>query len=293
MKTMVFIVALLPAIANGFYLAPASEELNNLPSKASVSNINSFMLAPPVWEYDFEKGWQATDGRGSLKNQSSQAKKWRYSQMQGDDSGRVVVDPEDPNNHVMQFIWYKSKGTEYDSNTQKKAHLYGFFGQTNKEEEIWSFRVYFPKQGMEKDNKSEIITQWHGFPDAFESARKPPLSLDNRKDQLTVTWLYDQRKFTPPWSRNWDSHHLSLGKTPKDQWIHFVFHIKWNPDGSGLLRVWQDGVLKINQPEIAIGFNDQVGAYLGFGIYKFENKSQHNQRRILFDDFKHWLVKPQ
>jgi len=60
-----------------------------------------------------------------------------------------------------------------------------------------SLRVYFPKQGMEKDNKSEIITQWHGHPDTFESARKPPLSLDNRKDELTVTWLYDQRKFTP------------------------------------------------------------------------------------------------
>ena len=87
---MVFIVALLPAIANSFNLTPALEELSHLSSNKPMSNINSLMLAAPVWEDGFEKGWQAIDGRGSLKNQSNQAKKWRYSQMQGDDSGRVT-----------------------------------------------------------------------------------------------------------------------------------------------------------------------------------------------------------
>ncbi|VAW46495.1 hypothetical protein MNBD_GAMMA04-1833, partial [hydrothermal vent metagenome] len=232
----------------------------------------------------------AVHSKGALNNRSDKAKKWRFSQMQNSQSGQVIPDPTNSKNAVMQFIWQKEGGKNYDANTQKKAHLYGEFGKSNTQEEVWSFRVYFPSKGMEKDNKAEIIIQWHGHPDTFESDRHPPLALDNRNDQLTVTWLYDQRAWTFPGSSDRHSRHKSLGKTPKDQWVQFVFHIKWDPDGDGMLKVWQDGRLKIDQHPIPIGFNDRIGPYLGFGIYKFENNSQHKKRIILFDDIQQWII---
>ena len=257
---------------------------------SSQTEVPSIMATPPIWEDDFEQGWNARHSKGALNNRSDKAKKWRFSQMQNSKSGQVIPDPTNPDNAVMQFMWQKEGGRNYDSNTQKKAHLYGEFGKNNTQEEVWSFRVYFPSKGMEKDNKAEIIVQWHGHPDTFESDRQPPLALDNRNDQLTVTWLYDQRAWTFPGSSDRHSRHQPLGKTPKDQWVHFIFHIKWDPDGDGMLKVWQDGVLKIEQQPIPIGFNDRIGPYLGFGIYKFENTSQHEKRIILFDDVQQWLI---
>ncbi len=254
------------------------------------ATIQVIMASQPTWEDDFEQGWNAVHGRGSLNNRSDKAKKWRYSQMQTDQAGLVILDPKTPNNHVMQFMWQQGAGKQYDANTQKKAHLYSHFGQHNKQEEIWAFQIYFPEQGMEKDNQSEILVQWHAQPDRFESDRRPPIALDNRNDQLTVTWLYDQQSWSFPGLSNRNSRHITLGKTPKNQWISFVFHIKWDPNGAGMLRVWQDGNLKINQSNIAIGFNDQVGPYLGFGIYKFSNQSQYPKRRILFDNLRFWRV---
>ena len=253
-------------------------------------DIDKVMSKTPDWTYDFEQGWNSEYGKGGLRNKTSKIKSWRYAQMQSDDSGVTVLDPENKKNHAMKFLWKKNGGKEYDENTQKKAHLYGNFGKDNKQEEVWSFNVYFPSLGMEADNRSEIIVQWHAQPDQYEVTRNPPLALDNRNDQLTLTWLYDQRGITPPGFDSWYSQTADLGETTKNQWINFVFHIKWDPYGNGILRVWRDGQLKVQRQNIAIGFNDKVGAYLGFGIYKFSNDSQHKQRSILFDEVKQWLV---
>ena len=253
-------------------------------------DVDLVMSNAPLWTYDFEQGWNANYGKGGLKNKTAKIKSWRYAQMQSDEAGVTIVDPLNKHNHVMRFLWQKNKGVEFDSNTQKKAHLYGDFGKDNKQEEIWSFNIYFPSSGMEPDNKSEIVIQWHAHPDQYEVTRNPPLALDNRNDRLTLTWLYDQRNITPPGFDNWYKQTSDLGETTKDQWLNFVFHIKWDPDGGGILRVWRDKQLKVDQRNIAIGFNDRVGAYLGFGIYKFDNNSQYPQRSILFDDVKQWLI---
>lgn len=253
-------------------------------------DIDRVMSAPPQWRYDFEQGWNAKYGKGGMKNKSSTSKRWRYAQMQSNEAGVTITDPENKSNRVMKFLWQRNKGAGFDSNTQKKAHLYGEFGKDNKQEEIWSFNIYFPASGMKPDNKSEILIQWHAHPDEYEVTRNPPLALDNRNDRLTLTWLYDQRAVTPPGFNRWFNNTADLGVTTKDQWINFVFHIKWDPNGKGVLRVWRDNQLTVNQQNIAIGFNDKVGAYLGFGIYKFENDSQHDQRVILFDDIQQWLI---
>ena len=270
----------------------AQKPLQQLVNSATVNliDIDHVMSTLPTWSYDFEQGWNAEHGKGEFTNKSLLAKKWRYSQMQSKEAGMVVEDPENKNNKVMRFYWQKNGGRKHDKNTQKKAHLYGEFGKDNRQEEVWSFRVYFPSSGMQSDKKSEIIVQWHGHPDEYEAYRNPPLALDNRRDKLTVTWLYDQRAVTPPGYNKWDKKTADLGPTPKDKWVHFVFHIKWDPNGAGALRVWRDNQLKLDKKNIAIGFNDAVGAYLGFGIYKFENTSQHNQRTILFDDVEQWVI---
>jgi len=290
-KYWILFALILVASSACLYRAQKTQAQTGHATPQHLINLEQVMNTEPIWAYDFEQGWNAEHGKGGLKNQSSAAKKWRYAQMQSNEAGQVIIDPASKRNHVMKFLWQKNKGKKFDDNTQKKAHLYGDFGKNNRQEEVWSFNIYFPSVGMTADKNSEIIIQWHAHPDQYEAARNPPLALDNRNDRLTLTWLYDQRTITPPNFKNWHHSTADLGETPKDQWVNFVFHIKWDPDGTGILRAWRNKQLKVSQQNIAIGFNDKVGPYLGFGIYKFENNSQHNQRTILFDDIKQWLIK--
>lgn len=211
--------------------------------------------------------------------------------MQRAAAGQTVADPLNAVNHVMQFSWIKGAGSSYDTNTQKKAHLYGDFGTTNHEEEVWSFDVYYPSSGMEPDSEGEIIIQFHGVPDDCETYRNPPIALDNQNDQLSLTWRYDLRECTPAGFTNWDDTVVEFGATPKDRWVNYVFHFRFSPEGCGILRVWEDGVLKVDKIGIPIGFNDAQGAYLGFGIYKWSNDSTvSTQRRILFDNVRKWEI---
>jgi len=291
LKRILFVVFILVTTSSCYYSAQKPHFQTQRMSPIKLIDIDRVMNTTPDWAYDFEQGWNSEYGKGGLRNKTLKVQRWRYAQMQSDDAGVTILDPKNKHNHVMKFLWLKNGGKEFDVNTQKKAHLYGNFGKDNKQEEVWSFNVYFPTTGMEADNKSEIVIQWHAQPDQYEVTRNPPLALDNRNDQLTLTWLYDQRGITPPGFDRWYSQTAELGETTKDKWINLVFHIKWDPYGSGVLRVWRDGQLKVQQQNIAIGFNDKIGAYLGFGIYKFENDSQHKQRTILFDEVKQWLVK--
>ncbi|MBD3638706.1 MAG: heparin lyase I family protein [Crocinitomicaceae bacterium] len=253
-------------------------------------NISLDTATTPNWEYDFELGWNATHGVGNLDNMNPAAPEWRYAQMQTQDAGKTMEDPLNSGNQVMRFLWIEGEGTEYNSNTQKKAHLYGDFGTDNTQEEIWSFDIYFPSVGMESDSESEIVVQWHGHPDGCETSRNPPVAIDNKDDRLTLTWRFDDRDCTPAGFKKWYERTADLGETTKDQWINFVVYIKWDPFGCGAIHLWRDGNKLVEENGIHIGFNDEVGAYLGFGIYKYTKESDHQQRVVYFDNMKQWIL---
>ncbi|MCP4141975.1 MAG: hypothetical protein GY755_17145 [Chloroflexi bacterium] len=253
-------------------------------------DITKIMLRPPDWEYDFENGWNAEYGKGDLSQRNTQALAWRYSQMQTSSAGEVMPDPKNANNSVMRFLWQRGKGQQYDTNTQKKAHLYGAFGEHNIQKEVWSLDLYFPSAEMPSDKEPEILIQWHGVPDNCELPRNPPIALANQQDRLSVTWRCDQKNCTPWGFKRWDAGWKDLGETPKDQWVNFVFAIQWDPFGCGVLEIWQDGNRILDEKEIPLGFNDTLGAYLGFGIYKYTLTSESQYRTIYFDNVKQWIV---
>jgi hypothetical protein len=242
-----------------------------------------------IWEYGFEQGWNAYGHSGHSEGSSQSAPRWKQSQMQGPYSGRVVDSPVRAGKKAMRFEWRPEGLVEgKKSNTSKKATVFTLKDPTAQEERWWGFSMYLPSEGMEKDSQPEILVQWHGTPDKKkgrkERWRNPPLTLSNNGDQLKLSWIYDPRPATPPKWSDWDRRIVSLGDTPKDRWVDFVFRIKWDPFGKGLLQVWKDGRQVLSEMETAIGFNDLVGTYMGVGIYKYTGTSDHARRVIYFDE---------
>ena len=201
---------------------------------------------------------------------------------QGDYSAKVVESPVREGKYAIRFEWRAEnfKG----SNVSKKASLFSGREPTAKEERWWGFSLYLPAQGMEKDSQSEILAQWHETPDKGEPWRNPPLTLSHNGGNLQVSWLYDRRKITPPPPWKWDRTTVKIGPAPKDRWIDWVWHIKWDPFGKGVLEVWMDGKKVVDARDISIGMNDERGNYAGIGLYKYSGKSDHAARVIYFDE---------
>lgn len=253
-----------------------------------------------IWQDGFESGgWRAGLNSGSSAGSVQSGPLWNQSMNQGDYSARAIQAIDESGaqaaarpaaqaaakpragRYAMRFEW---KRDNYNgSNVSKKATLFTGREPSCREERWWSWSLLLPSQGMEKDKEAEILAQWHSTPDQGEAWTNPPLSLSNSNGQGSISWLHDTRAITPKGWKWKDRSSVQIGALPLDRWIDWVWHIKWDPWGHGLLQVWMDGRQLVDEKDIAIGFNDQVGNYLGLGLYKYSGKSQH-ERRVLFVD---------
>lgn len=130
----------------------------------------------------------------------------------------------------------------------------------------YGFSVFLPNDYV-ADPIWEIVAQWHAVPDKSlgEIDVNPPIALHSEKGKWKVSTIWDSRQVTTKdyeGSRDYD-----LGNYKRGAWTDFVFHIKWSPHSDGLLEVWKDGqnVVSTKGP---IGYNDAVGPYFKFGLYK-------------------------
>ena len=265
------------------------KEISNFTKETPVSLLRDY---PASWTYDFENGWNAERTRCHWSKRNINAKKWRFAQLQSEFSAEVINDPQRKGNKVMKFEWRRGEGEECDGNTQKKSMIYGEWRNYSENEEFWSLDIYFPEKYMQKDSEPEIIIQWHDHPDRFEFHKEPSLTLHQVNDEIIVTWTYDKRKYTPPQFKNWDRKSKNLGNTPKNHWVNYEFHIIWDPFGNGLLKVWQDKVLVIDEKNIPIGYNDDHSHYIGIGIYNYTSHSDYKKRILYMDNVKQAVISP-
>lgn len=172
-------------------------------------------------------------------------------------------------------------------NTSKKAHLNNY-GDNGQQDRWYGFSTYFPKDGMASDSFAEIVTQWHEPPDFSlgENWRTPPASLNIRNDRLTFGWKYDRRKVTPDSGQNLPHESVSLGAVPKDRWVDFVFHMKWDQFGHGVVQGWMDGHQVVDRHNASIGYNDTHAVLLHGDLQIRRQGAIHgpHQRVVYFDE---------
>ena len=141
-------------------------------------------------------------------------------------------------------------------------------------EEYWfKIKSYLPADWV-YDSTYEIITQFHGVPDATEANRNPMLALHIRDGTAGdgYTYIFKIRAdsnalFDGNYTVN---RQYDLGSITDDRgaWVEWIYKIKWAYDNTGEFTLWKDGVKVVEELNQGNCYNDDVGPYHKFGIYK-------------------------
>ena len=133
-------------------------------------------------------------------------------------------------------------------------------------EEVWyRFRTLIPGRLLDP-NLSIVLAQWHDKKTQGRPAARPPLALRLTRGALRVTFWNDQVLAAQGVRGDGEILYESRD-VATDQWIDFVFSVKWSPDESGSVRMWIDGKL-VAEHRGAVSYSDDVyGPYFKLGVY--------------------------
>src|SRR5208282_5174192 len=108
----------------------------------------------------------------------------------------------------------------------------------------YAFSLYLPAGFPIEDNRL-VLAQWHGADkkELGEVARSPSMAFRYRAGRFYIT----------------DRH--------TSEWIVFVVQAKWSYQDDGFVNVWWNGkpIVQYHGP---VGYNDDIGPYFKFGIYR-------------------------
>jgi hypothetical protein len=164
-------------------------------------------------------------------------------------------------------------------------------------EEWYAWSIYTPKKM--KPDIGEILGQWHASPDFNEGEdwRSPPMAVRLRNDKWHISGHYAPQRVNNNDNRK-RGFSKNLGRIQKGVWTDWVFHVQWDyrkysNGGTGFVEVWQqvngNGYKKVINYEGPIGYNDEEGVYLKWGIYKYswwDHKGKQKRRIHYYDEVK-------
>lgn len=135
------------------------------------------------------------------------------------------------------------------------------------------FELYFDESFVQ-DTARTICFQVHGQADDGEAAREPMFDLEIDSDGTDTTYTVNVRGDTVatsnPAALSYEEA-FPLGSVEEDVgvWVKwkFQFYLDYT-DGNGSAKVWKNDVLVVNTSGNEVGYNDNVGPYFKFGIYK-------------------------
>jgi hypothetical protein len=183
----------------------------------------------------------------------------------------------------------KSVRIELKKGDMVKGSPWSEFGLSpNKNKEEWyAFSVYFPKSFV-KDTMEESIVQWQSLPDFAEGEtwRSPPLLFGVLNDSLVLEIRSDSRKVNQQGQYTFER--LNLGPVEKENWLDWVFRIRWAYDNTGIIEVWKNGTSVLKRINVPNSYNDNMYPYFKIGLYKWgwgqKTKTVTNSRVIYIDE---------
>lgn len=133
-------------------------------------------------------------------------------------------------------------------------------------QDVWvSFSLRVPAESDFSDSWT-VVGQFHATPDPADGSASPVFAQEFQGDRFRVVTRSSRQD---PLREN-PSPVVRFGprRLQRDVWHHFVYHLRFDPDGGGLLRAWKDGERIITDRSIALGYEDDEGPYWKYGVYR-------------------------
>ncbi|MFP4173505.1 MAG: polysaccharide lyase [Candidatus Hydrogenedentota bacterium] len=165
-------------------------------------------------------------------------------------------------------------------------------------EEWYAWSIFTPEST--KSDISEILGQWHASPDFDEGEdwRSPPLDVRLKDDKWLLSGHYAPQCVNNNSNRK-EGFSKTIGTIKKGVWNDWVFHVQWDyreeeDGGKGFVEAWLQvdggGYEKVIDYKGPIGYNDERGVYLKWGIYKHPwgggHKGNQSRRVHYYDEVK-------
>lgn len=187
-------------------------------------------------------------------------------------------------NKSMRFSW---KPAQYDgTNNSMHSELLTKPLPVGETERWYGYSAYMPAASMANDSEPVIVSQWHGVPDPGFSDTVPPVAIYlNPDNKLTLVYRASSKPIEKLLQKPTSQKFIDLGQASFDQWVDYVVHVKWDPtSNTGVLQVWQNGVLKVNEQGISIGYPQINKPYWKVGLYAWTGNSSHTERVMYCDE---------
>ena len=112
-----------------------------------------------------------------------------------------------------------------------------------------------------------ILGQFHQTKDPWDKNLSPPFAINllPKKNTLRFIKRYSAEQKTTTTS---DAIMYESAPIQRDRWIHVVGHIVFGWENNGTVELWLDGRKIVDLPRTSIGYNDAIGPYWKFGIYR-------------------------
>lgn len=211
---------------------------------------------------------------------------WHFlkAALDGDNANRKIVELKESESG------YAAKHSiVYGQNTYRAESMHDV-KFSNNSTEIVKVKIYLDRD-YQFDSSPEILCQWHGTRDYRQGellARSPPLALGTQNGNWVIRYLWDWHYISKP--KTLKDKRINLGPYQKDlgKLTEWKFRIKWNYNDAGALKIWKNSKLAVDLKNISIGYNDTLGVYFKFGIYKWDWKTKTtntSERTVYHTDF--------
>ncbi len=143
------------------------------------------------------------------------------------------------------------------------VHRYMQFGKP-----VWQSFSMLIEAGPPSEAPWSIFGQWHAFKDPWDEYVSPPIALLLKDGKFAIVTASDKHiqqthKNYPPFVTRY-----AFTDVAKNAWHDFVYRIVFDPAGSGSLHVWHNGQAIVAQDGLPIGYNDIIGPFFKYGVYR-------------------------
>lgn len=143
--------------------------------------------------------------------------------------------------------------------------------------EFWIGFSFYSPTVVTGDLNRHIWAQAHGTDDpGGETARSPCFGLEVEADSFKCKIVWASKAIQNNGNNDKDGEKVfNLGKYTPGVWIDWVIHVKFSYTTTGVTEIWRDGVKVMDWQNQPNGYNDQIGPYWKFGIYKWPWQGGH------------------